>query len=223
MILFHETRCLRTNPMTHACHCDLFQPVWFVLSHLFRACLFLTNLVRFMVLLSKWILLFLSMKLTTKTRSCGMSVVSISFMHESGYSHNGFIEYCGGRCFSYLSQLNSRHAKWCYYCLPFCLQPCNVTSQIKDKRLIHYRCYGNWPVWKWAAARQNQQNDLYAQRRLRSAWAYAQSDQSLRCPHEETLGHWQFTEHTAKTPIRLGGYQDWTESLLGVQDILLVL
>ena len=27
-----------------------------------------------------------------------------------------------------------------------------------------------------------------AERRLRSAWASAQSDQSLRCPHEETLG-----------------------------------
>ena len=34
----------------------------------------------------------------------------------------------------------------------------------------------------------NQQNDLCAQRRLRSAWTSAQSDQSLRCPHEETLG-----------------------------------
>ena len=29
---------------------------------------------------------------------------------------------------------------------------------------------------------------LCAQRRLRSAWASAQSDWSLRCPHEETLG-----------------------------------
>ena len=29
---------------------------------------------------------------------------------------------------------------------------------------------------------------LYAQRRLRSAWASAQSDQSLRCALEETLG-----------------------------------
>ena len=29
---------------------------------------------------------------------------------------------------------------------------------------------------------------LCAQRRLRSAWASAQSDQSLRCPHEEALG-----------------------------------
>ena len=29
---------------------------------------------------------------------------------------------------------------------------------------------------------------LCAQRRLISAWASAQSDQSLRCPHEESLG-----------------------------------
>ena len=29
---------------------------------------------------------------------------------------------------------------------------------------------------------------LCAQRRLRSAWTSAQSDQSLRCPHEESLG-----------------------------------
>ena len=37
---------------------------------------------------------------------------------------------------------------------------------------------------KWAAAWQNQQNDLCAQRRLRSAWASAQSDQSFRCSHD---------------------------------------
>ena len=35
---------------------------------------------------------------------------------------------------------------------------------------------------------QNQQNDMCVQQRVRSAWASAQSDQSLRCPHEETLG-----------------------------------
>ena len=40
----------------------------------------------------------------------------------------------------------------------------------------------------WAAASQNQQNDLCIQQWLRSAWASAQSDQSLLCPHEETLG-----------------------------------
>ena len=40
----------------------------------------------------------------------------------------------------------------------------------------------------WAASWQNEQNGLCAQRRLRQAWASAQSDQSLRCPHEESLG-----------------------------------
>ena len=50
---------------------------------------------------------------------------------------------------------------------------------------------------KWAAARQNQQNDLWAQQRLRSAWASAQSDQSLCCPHEETLGPQLPTQRTA--------------------------
>ena len=41
----------------------------------------------------------------------------------------------------------------------------------------------------WAASWQNQQNGmkLCAQRRLRPAWASAQSDQSLRNPHEESL------------------------------------
>ena len=37
-----------------------------------------------------------------------------------------------------------------------------------------------------AASWQNQQNDLCAQRKLRSAWASAQSDQRLCCPCEET-------------------------------------
>ena len=40
----------------------------------------------------------------------------------------------------------------------------------------------------WATAGQNQQNDLCIQQRLRSAWASAQSDQSLCFPHEEALG-----------------------------------
>ena len=53
-----------------------------------------------------------------------------------------------------------------------------------------------------------------AQRRLRSAWAYAQSDQSLGCPHEETLGPQLPTERTARTPIRLGGCPGWSESSL---------
>ena len=34
--------------------------------------------------------------------------------------------------------------------------------------------------YKWATTRQNQHNDMCAQQRLRSAFASAQSDQSLR-------------------------------------------
>ena len=37
----------------------------------------------------------------------------------------------------------------------------------------------------WAASWQNQQNGMCAQRRLRSAWASAQSGQSSRCPHKK--------------------------------------
>ena len=69
----------------------------------------------------------------------------------------------------------------------------------------------------WATAWQNQQNDLCTQRRLRSAWLSAQSDQSLRCPPEAKLGP------TAKTLIRLGGCPCWSESSLGTKVILLVL
>ena len=41
---------------------------------------------------------------------------------------------------------------------------------------------------KWAASWRNQQNGMCGKQRLRSAWASAQSDQSLRYPHEESLG-----------------------------------
>ena len=54
-----------------------------------------------------------------------------------------------------------------------------------------------------------------AQRRHRPAWASAQSDQDLCCPHEETLGPELPTECTAKTLIRLGGCPGWSESSLG--------
>ena len=40
----------------------------------------------------------------------------------------------------------------------------------------------------WAAAWQNRQNELCTQWSVRSAWAFAQSDQTLRCPCEETFG-----------------------------------
>ena len=51
----------------------------------------------------------------------------------------------------------------------------------------------------WATSWQNQQNGMCAQRRLWSDWASAQSEQSLRCPHEESLGPYLPIKHTAKT------------------------
>ena len=60
---------------------------------------------------------------------------------------------------------------------------------------------------------------LCAQQRLRSAWASAQSDQSLRCPHEESLGPYLPIERTAKTLIRLGGCPGWSESSLGAHPL----
>ena len=62
-----------------------------------------------------------------------------------------------------------------------------------------------------------------AQRILRSNWAYAQSDQSFRCPREESLGPWLYFERTVKTLIRLGWCPGWSESSLGAHVILLVL
>ena len=37
------------------------------------------------------------------------------------------------------------------------------------------------------------------------AWAFPQPDQSLLCPHEESLDPYLPSEHTAKTLIRLDG------------------
>ena len=67
----------------------------------------------------------------------------------------------------------------------------------------------------------NKQNGMCAQGRLRSAWASAQSDQSFRCPHEESLGPYLPIERTSKILIRLGGCLGWSESSLGAKIILL--
>ena len=61
-------------------------------------------------------------------------------------------------------------------------------------------------IWIWAASWQNQRNGMCAQRRLRSAWASAQSDQSLRCALNGHLRTQAFFMRIAKTQIRLGGY-----------------
>ena len=58
-----------------------------------------------------------------------------------------------------------------------------------------------------------------AQRRLRSAWASAHSDQSLRCALNVYLSTQGFFMRTAKTLIRLGGCPGWFESSLGAQSL----
>ena len=83
---------------------------------------------------------------------------------------------------------------------------------------------------------------LCAQWRLRSAWASAQSDQSLRCPHEESLGPklpikrmpslirvfavrmkkaWvlSYPLSAQRRLIRLDGCPGWSESSLGAQSL----
>ena len=74
-----------------------------------------------------------------------------------------------------------------------------------------------WFLQIWAATWQNQQNGMCAQQRLSSAWTTAQSDQSLRWPHQESLCPNLPIEPTAKTLIRLGRCPGWSESMLGTQ------
>ena len=73
----------------------------------------------------------------------------------------------------------------------------NILSHYSEKLFVLGSCI--WVAYemvtnvKWAASWHNQQNCMCAQQRLRSAWASAQPDQSLRCP-QRMLGslatHW---------------------------------
>ena len=66
-----------------------------------------------------------------------------------------------------------------------------------------------------AATSENVRSDKCAQRRLRSACSSAQSDQSLRCPHEETLNPSLSKMRPVKIQIRLRECTGWSESRLG--------
>ena len=59
---------------------------------------------------------------------------------------------------------------------------------VNTLHLVHFFFLYKSDKFISAGAWQNRQNDLCTQQRLRSAWASAQSDQRLRCPHEESLG-----------------------------------
>ena len=53
---------------------------------------------------------------------------------------------------------------------------------------------------------------------FRAVWSessFVQSDQSLRCPHEETLHPWLPKMHTVKILIRLRECAGWSETSLG--------
>ena len=68
---------------------------------------------------------------------------------------------------------------------------------------------------KWPGTSENVPSDTCAQRRLKSDYACAQSDQSLCCPHEETLHPWRSKLCPVKILIRLRERAVWSESSLG--------
>ena len=86
------------------------------------------------------------------------------------------------------------HRSFCWIC-------CAVAHM--SWRCIAVTCLHEFRII-WAGAWQNQQNGMCTQWRLRSAWASAQADLSLRCPPEESLGPYLPIQNTAKTLISLG-------------------
>ena len=76
-------------------------------------------------------------------------------------------------------------------------------------------------IWSYTESKEqrnweNVPSDMCAQRRLRSACASVQSDQSLFCPYEKTLRTWLSKMRPVKIPIRLRESADWSEPSLGV-------
>ena len=75
------------------------------------------------------------------------------------------------------------------HCLPFGEELLDAFRYMGKSLCSNFRIITAFSVVQiWAASWQNQQNGMCAQRRLRSACASAQYDQSLHCPHEESLG-----------------------------------
>ena len=74
---------------------------------------------------------------------------------------------------------------------------------------------GPWALSPWAATWENVPSETCIQRRLKSACAFAPSDQSLPCPHEETLQLGYSKMRSVKILIRLRECADWSESSPG--------
>ena len=73
---------------------------------------------------------------------------------------------------------------------------------------VEFDCIGSWSFMStllfkyiWAATPEIQQTGMCAQRRIRSAWASAQSDQSLRCALNGWLRIQAFLKRTMKTLV----------------------
>ena len=75
---------------------------------------------------------------------------------------------------------------------------CCWTKWSNHSKLKHCTfCWASSQKIIWAASWQNQQNGICTQRRVGSAWASAESDQSLCCLHEESgslATHWAHSE-----------------------------
>ena len=72
-----------------------------------------------------------------------------------------------------------------YKCLWIFQDKLTFWTNVRSRSTINQHDW-SWDKKKNKEKWQNQQNDLCTQRRLRSAWAFAQSDQSFRCPHDES-------------------------------------
>ena len=96
--------------------------------------------------------------------------------------------------------------------------PTSITEleQAKRIRQLVISILANPKVMLWAAMWENVPPDICAQRRHKSACASDQSDQSLRCPHEETLHPWLSKTCPVKILIRLRECAVWSESSLSV-------
>ena len=98
-----------------------------------------------------------------------------------------------------ITKTRFRHVQLCFisvrYCMSFivslinttngldqldCFKTCYVCCNFRTNFLVRdFKSNKNEP--QHDKTKKNQQNNICAQRRLRSAWASAQSDQSLRC------------------------------------------
>ena len=74
-------------------------------------------------------------------------------------------------------------------------------------------------LFDWEMSHDKTTKWVCAQQRLRSAWASAQPDQSLRCAFNGQLRTQGFFMRTLKTLIRLGGCPGWSESSLGTHAV----